>query len=575
MEKIKNRTEFKLVCNYKGFSIFFDNINVAATVYDGYIIRTIKDDSLVVNLSQKRDSLVKILKSDIDAGFDSAFLKDNNWFFHPKTIFYKQKKDTYIRDYDGFGYITSIGIFNDMVVDGSGKVFLFALSRKPQSLDELANKILCQFVDISKEVILEDAKDFYDMLVSDGFLIKGESVQELEDLDLGFSYSNVIPKTIKEDFSPLIQRATEDTQSFLDKHFKGKPHLTSFQIELTSRCNERCVHCYIPHDLKLHDIPSELYYSVLEQLSKLGVLSITLSGGEPMLHPKFIDFLLAAKKYDFYVNILSNLTLLNDQIINAMKSVNVASVQVSLYSMNPAHHDAITTIPGSFEKTKNAILKLIENDIPVHVSCPTMKANKNDFGDVLKWCHEHKIRAQTDYIIMAEFNHDTSNLSNRLSPEETEDVIRAISLEDVDYQRAILKPDFEEKCNSICFNPERQVCGVGINTCCMVSNGNVYPCPGWQDFVLGNLNESSLQEIWFNSEKLNWLRNLRFKDLGKGKCCNCNLAAFCAPCLVRNANESTTGNPLEINQHFCKVAEINKRVVLDWRNARLKELTQQ
>ena len=55
----------------------------------------------------------------------------------------------------------------------------------------------------------------------------------------------------------------------------------------------------------------------------MGVLSVTLSGGEPMMHPQFIEFLRAAKKYDFYVNILSNLTLLNDEIIAEMKAGNL------------------------------------------------------------------------------------------------------------------------------------------------------------------------------------------------------------------------------------------------------------
>ena len=100
----------------------------------------------------------------------------------------------------------------------------------------------------------------------------------------------------------------------------------------------------------------------------MGVLSVTLSGGECMTHPKFKEYLRAAKKYDFYVNILSNLTLLDDEIIQIMKEGNVSSVQVSLYSMNPEHHDAITKLPGSFEKTKAAIFKLIENDLPLQVS---------------------------------------------------------------------------------------------------------------------------------------------------------------------------------------------------------------
>lgn len=487
-------------------------------------------------------------------------------------MFYKLKKDTFVRNYDDIGYITSTGIFNDRVVNGSGAVLLSVLSRKPQSLEQLVEKSSSIFSNVSIDRLKKDAEVFYKNLSDDGFILCGDTVQELENNNTGFSYKEILPKTIKEDFTPTIQRADTSTQEYLEKYFRDKPHLSSFQIELTSRCNERCVHCYIPHDLKLYDITEEMYYSTLEQLSKMGVLSVTLSGGEPMCHPKFKEFLRAAKKYDFYVNILSNLTLLDDETIEIMKEGNVSSVQVSLYSMIPEHHDAITTIKGSFEKTKNAILKLIENDIPLHVSCPTMKGNKDDFGDVMKWCHEHKIRAQTDYIMMAEFNHETSNLAHRLSVEECGEVIKQIALGDEDYQKAIMAPDFVERCNQNCFNPERRLCGVGISSCCMVANGNVYPCAGWQEMVLGNLKETPLQEIWDNSEKIKWLRSLKMKDLGNGECCKCDKAAFCAPCMVRNANESPTGNPLEINRHFCAVAAKNKQIVLDWREAQLKKL---
>ena len=103
------------------------------------------------------------------------------------------------------------------------------------------------------------------------------------------------------------------------------------------------------------------------------------------------------------------------------------------------------------------------------------------------------------------------------------------------------------------------------------ANGNVYPCAGWQGMVLGNLKDDTLQNIWQNSEKIKWLRSLKMKDLGDGKCCKCDKSAFCAPCLVRNANESPTGNPLEINKHFCAVAAKNKQIVLEWREAQLKK----
>lgn len=487
-------------------------------------------------------------------------------------MFYKLKKDTFVRNYDDIGYITSTGIFNDRVVNGSGAVLLSVLSRKPQSLEQLVEKSSSIFSNVSIDRLKKDAEVFYKNLSDDGFILCGDTVQELENNNTGFSYKEILPKTIKEDFTPTIQRADTSTQEYLEKYFRDKPHLSSFQIELTSKCNERCVHCYIPHKYKVNSISDEMFYSTLDQLNKMKVLSVTLSGGEPMCHPHFKEYLKAAKKYDFYVNILSNLTLLDDEIIQIMKDGNVSSVQVSLYSMIPEHHDAITKLQGSFEKTKNAILKLIENDIPLHVSCPTMKGNKNDYKDVMKWCHEHKVRAQTDYIIMAEYNHETENLANRLSVDEAGDVIKSILEEDVNYQKSILNPDFEKKCELNQFNPERRLCGVGISSCCMVANGNVYPCAGWQGMVLGNLKDDTLQNIWQNSEKIKWLRSLKMKDLGDGKCCKCDKSAFCAPCMVRNANESPTGNPLEINRHFCAVAAKNKQIVLDWREAQFKKL---
>jgi MoaA/NifB/PqqE/SkfB family radical SAM enzyme len=142
---------------------------------------------------------------------------------------------------------------------------------------------------------------------------------------------------------------------------------TALQIELTSRCNERCVHCYIPHENKISDIDDALFYDTLDQCREMGLLNLTLSGGEPMLHPHFIDYLRKAQEYDFSINVLSNLTLLNDEIIAEMKANRLSSVQVSLYSMKSAIHDSITKMPGSFEKTKAAILKLIENDIPLPI----------------------------------------------------------------------------------------------------------------------------------------------------------------------------------------------------------------
>ena len=104
-------------------------------------------------------------------------------------------------------------------------------------------------------------------------------------------------------------------------------------------------------------------------------------------------------------------------------------------------------------------------------------------------------------------------------------------------------------------------CGIAINSACMVANGNVYPCPGWQGYVCGNLNEKSLSSIWYDSEEMQYLRGLRKRDMKK--CMSCKNRDFCTPCLGRFANESPTGNPLEVATHFCEVARVNKEVVFE------------
>jgi len=476
-------------------------------------------------------------------------------------MLYRQKFDTFIRIYDDVGYITNRSDFRDQVTDKSGAVFLKALSRTPKELKELVTEITGAYINADPAVVEQDVRDFYKLLEEDGFIVSGATAEELDRKDMRFSYSELMPKTIREDFTPKAFRADKGTQDYLENHFKNNPQLTQFQIELTSHCNERCVHCYIPHENRTSDIEPLLFYKVIDECREMGVLSLTLSGGEPMLHPNFFDLLRKAKEYDFSINILSNLTLLNDEIIAEMKANRLSSVQVSLYSMDSDIHDSITQVPGSFVKTRDAILKLIENDIPLQISCPVMKQNKKCYVDVAKWAEEHRVRAVTDYIMMARYDRTTDNLDNRLSLDEVGSIINDIIDKDFDYNERLVEADFtevEKKDLS-----DETLCGVCNSSICMVANGNIYPCAGWQSYVCGNVAEQSLREIWETSPKVQYLRGLRKKDMPE--CMDCVDRHFCAMCMVRNANENLEGNPFKINTHFCKVAALNRKIVLDWK----------
>jgi radical SAM protein with 4Fe4S-binding SPASM domain len=287
------------------------------------------------------------------------------------------------------------------------------------------------------------------------------------------------------------------------------------------------------------------------------LLHLTLSGGEPMLHKNFCDFLRKCNEYNFSVNVLSNLTLLNEEIIKEMKMNPLLGVQVSLYSMNFNIHDEITQMKGSFEKTKKSILQLIENDIPLQISCPIMKQNKNCYDDVLKWAESYKIHVGDDYGIIAQYNHTIQNLTCRLTSNEIKEVINNKASKDPTYLVQIEKE--ADKKRNITSNDF--VCSVCHSSICIADNGNIYPCAGWQDYIVGNLREASLNDVWYNSEKVHYLRSLRNQDFPK--CIRCSDKEFCTMCMVRNANENPEGDPLVVNEFFCNIAKLNKQILLE------------
>ena len=484
-------------------------------------------------------------------------------------MFFKKSSNIVFRNYDSFGYITDnrnfrykkknviLNDIGDKILSPSGAVFFSVLDTTPQTLDDLSAKINHFFNDTDIEIIKNDANDFYLALEKDKFVVSGKTEKECEIKDKQYL-------SAKQDTQEVINKSPQDDsyhekspQDFLEEYFHGNPHLTNIHIEITSKCNERCIHCYIPHENKISDIEPDLFYDTLKQSHDMKVLHLTLSGGEPMLHKNFLEFIIKCREYNFSVNILSNLTLIDDDIIEEMKNNPLLGVQTSLYSMNHNIHDSITQQKGSFGKTKNAILKLIENDITVQISCPIMSQNRNCYNDVVNWAEAHNIHAGDDYVIIASYDYTAKNLACRLSINEIKEIIHEKSVRNPKYLEQI-KADSEQKKYIL---PEDAVCSVCNSSICIAENGNVYPCAGWQGYVIGSLRKSSLNDIWEHSEKINYLRGLRKRDFPK--CIQCADKEFCTMCMVRNANESHLGDPLEVSKYFCDIARFNKAIVFD------------
>jgi radical SAM protein with 4Fe4S-binding SPASM domain len=398
-------------------------------------------------------------------------------------------------------------------------------------------------------------------LEKEKFIITGVSFEEVLKNEIRFSYNMENPKTMVFDYSQKESKGiTEETSKYFYEYFRENPTPFGAQIEITSRCNERCIHCYIPHEKKINDLPTGKIINLLDELYEMGTLGLTLSGGEMLMHEGIIEILKYARKKDFVITILSNLTLLSDSVISVIKGVNVNQIQVSLYSMDPNEHDFITKLPGSHKKTLNSIERLVLADIPVQISCPVMKTNIDSYRDVLRWAYEHKMKAYTDYIMMARSDFSTNNLEHRISIEQTEKLIKDIIDVDEDY-RTILEA--EPKSKDIEAFAKMPVCGVGVDNVCIAADGNIYPCSGWQGYSLGNVHVQTIKDIWNNSERIKMLRSITNSSFPE--CLKCAARDYCAMCMVRNFNENK-GDMFKVSKHFCEAAFVNKRVVEDYKN---------
>lgn len=471
-------------------------------------------------------------------------------------MYYKIRNDVLFRKCQGHGYIADNSeygyrMLNDnrqylgeKYVSASGAIMLSMLSKSPRSIDDVVEELSQIFTGVEYEMLKQDTAEFFDLFVDEGFLSRGEAIDTCTD-----QFIENIPKL----------SGCDQIQDGIVKNdctggdISPNEFLRSIHIEIADACNERCIHCYIPNERKNNVIDSALFYRIIEEGRKMNIIHVTLSGGEPLLHKDILGFLKRCRKLELSVNILSNLTLLTDDIISEMKKNSLLSVQVSLYSMDAVVHDSITKLNGSFEKTKNGILRLCDEGIPVQISCPIIKQNKDSYIDVLHWGWAHNIAVATEPVIFAAYDHSGCNLENRLSIEEVDDVLTVQMQEG--YAESIRKTAKDKEK----LTENDPICSVCRYSFCVMASGKVFPCAGWQNNVIGDLNRQTVQEVWETSDKIKELRQIKWSRFSQ--CVDCRDRGYCTVCMMWNSNENSDGDPFKINEHRCNVAAITHRKV--------------
>jgi len=421
-------------------------------------------------------------------------------------------------------------------------IFYSVLSYLPQDIETIVSKLCQYYPETSPSVIRGDAIDFYTDLQGKGFLsIEPNEENTVKSRMSYFSYENWQPFNLHLDEKQVNSLTYTETL--------GRAcQLTRIHIDISGRCNENCVHCYIPRDYKHGIMSKELFEEILLQCVDMHVINITISGGEPMFNPHLKDFLQLCKKYNFSVNLLSNLTQLSDELLDIFEDTPLLSVQTSLYATNGEVHDSITQNKGSYLKTLSSIKKLYKRNIPMQINCPIMKQNLYYYKDVLRFAKSMNIAADSDYSLFGCYDYSKSNLACRLSIDEIDKIIHD------DVGSDAKRMDIENKKK----DSRTPICPVCKTSLCISNSGNIYPCEGWQSLSLGNIKNQSLRKTWEESPKVRHLRELTYGHFYR--CNSCQDKIFCTPCLIMNANEDPAGDYFNINPLICEIARIKKEV---------------
>ena len=294
----------------------------------------------------------------------------------------------------------------------------------------------------------------------------------------------------------------------------------SVQVDLTYRCNERCIHCYLDHEDHGEMSTAEIK-NLLDQLADAGVLFLTLSGGEILMRRDFFDILEYARALSFCVKLKTNAVLIHEKEAARIRSLGVQSVQISIYSHRAEVHDAITKIPGSLERSVKAIRFLRGQGLRVTIANVLMLQNIGDYPGVKALAAELDVEATIDPTITPRMDGDRSLLALNIDHAALAKVFRD--------ERVV--GNAEQFCAPPAKVDEAALdelpCSAGHTACYVSPYGDVYPCVQFP-LPSGNVRQTTFLDIWRYSAQLNDVRSIKARDLTG--CSQCTHVATCTRC---------------------------------------------
>ncbi len=169
----------------------------------------------------------------------------------------------------------------------------------------------------------------------------------------------------------------------------------SLFIELTGRCNFNCPFCYIHtcKEARNHSFISfERLKKDLDYLLEQGLITCTISGGECFLHPEFAKIYRYLKENGVLVTVLSNLSLLSEEILDLFCQLPPYKVDVTIYALSDHQMEKATgqNIVKAGDVLDN-ILRLKNAGIYVTCKTPWNTLTEKEIPEIETWCKEKEI----------------------------------------------------------------------------------------------------------------------------------------------------------------------------------------
>ncbi len=309
-------------------------------------------------------------------------------------------------------------------------------------------------------------------------------------------------------------------------------------IELTAKCNLSCIHCLQPPNRREGQLKTSDYLRIADELVKLGVFEVFLTGGEPLLNP---DWHIIGKYFvdlGFTVGLSTNGCLIDDYAAEIiLKTGLFKALQVSVDGSNKEIHEAIRG-KGSFDAVIKGLDSLAKFRIYPNIAVAVTKININDIPNLIDFAFVRQLRHVHVISLMPIGNKNLSyseldvsidqwiNLEEKLK----EKAHRYSGCLSIDWTNRRYLP--RDKDLSIKDYTKIDLlfagCPAGKTKALIDYTGDVYGCDVLKDqkFSAGHIRFKSFEDIWHNSEVFQNWRN-RSKETIKGKCKNCKWLFAC------------------------------------------------